>query len=105
IRKEARFTGIENAPLPWLVSSGRALLLRSNVRFLFGSYFEHSLEKYDVVFCYLSPAAMPAIWLKAKKEMKPGTLLLSYEFLIPNEIPDICLNVEQDKPQLYGWRI
>jgi hypothetical protein len=35
------------------------------------------------VFAYLSPAAMPALWRKAQREMRPGSLLVSYEFEIP----------------------
>jgi hypothetical protein len=45
-------------------------------------------------FAYLSPAAMLALWHKARAEMRPGTLLLSYEFHIPGTTPDLVIQPE-----------
>lgn len=105
-RPESAFTGIELAPLPWVVSSLRALmrrLPRGRVEFMRGDYDCLQFAAFDVVFAYLSPAAMPALWQKARTEMRSGTLLLSYEFAIPDAPPQIVLQPEQDGPFLYGW--
>jgi len=104
-RPESRFIGIEIAPLPWLVSSLRARLGASGARFERGDYGHLNFADYDVVFAYLSPAAMPALWRKARAEMRSGTLLLSYEFIIPGTTPDIVLSPDTSGAQLYGWRI
>jgi hypothetical protein len=61
------------------------------------------LSDYDVVFAFLSPAAMPALWRKASAEMRPGTLLLSYEFSIPGTTPHIIDHPVENGPALYGW--
>ncbi|WP_374580259.1 class I SAM-dependent methyltransferase [Pseudoduganella sp.] len=82
-RPESTVTGIELAPVPWLVSRLRAALTGSRARFLRGDYEQLDFADYDLVFAYLSPAAMPALWRKAQREMRPGTLLASYEFGIP----------------------
>ncbi len=90
-RPDSTISGIELAPLPWLVSHMRARLRGARVRFMRGDYLRLDFAAYDVVFAYLSPAAMPALWEKAHSEMRPGTLLLSYEFVIPGQVPDIAL--------------
>jgi hypothetical protein len=104
-RGDCRFSGVEIAPLPWCISYLRARLMRSKALFLLQNYLSLNLQAYDFVFAYLSPAAMPALWQKAKAEMRPGTMLLSYEFTIPGLEPDLCINTGDNAPILYAWRI
>lgn len=104
-RAESAFTGIEVAPLPWLASLLRARMGGSRGRFIRGNYGRLDFAHYDVVFAYLSPAAMPALWRKASMEMRPGTLLLSYEFMIPGIAPDVVTTPKPGGASLYGWRI
>lgn len=99
------FYGVEIAPLPWLVSFFRAFMRKLRVKFYFGSYTVLKLSDFDVVFCYLSPAVMPKIWEKVHQEMRPGSLFLSYEFIVPGVIPDLSLEIESDGSMLYGWHI
>ena len=68
-----------------------------------GDYERLDLGDYDVVFAYLSPAAMGALWRKASAEMRPGSLLLSYEFVIADKAPDITIVPTGRGPSLYGW--
>jgi hypothetical protein len=103
-RPESTFAGIELAPLPWLASRLRAALAgRANARFVRGDYERLDLGAYDAVFAYLSPAAMGALWRKASAEMRPGSLLLSYEFGIADKTPDIVITPTGRGPVLYGW--
>jgi SAM-dependent methyltransferase len=103
-RRDGHFTGIELAPLPWLVSRLRGRSQRSTAHFVRGDYEGLNLADFDVVFAYLSPAAMPALWQKAQREMRPGTLLLSYEFPIPGQPADVTVLPLPHGPFLYGWR-
>ncbi|MFL6658988.1 MAG: class I SAM-dependent methyltransferase [Massilia sp.] len=102
-RPESVFFGIELAPLPWLVSSLRARLSGSAARFVRGDYEYLDFANYDAVFAYLSPAAMPGLWRKAASEMRPGTILLSYEFLITEKAPDLSIVPTGRGPTLYVW--
>jgi hypothetical protein len=101
-RPESRFEGIELAPLPWLVSRVRQVA-GARCRFLRGDYHRLDFGAYDVVFAYLSPAAMPALWAKARAEMRSGTLLLSHEFAVPGVAPQIVRPTRANGPMLYGW--
>lgn len=102
-RPESTFVGIELAPLPWIVSRLRARLSGSSARFVRGDYEQLDFANYDLVFAYLSPAAMSALWSKAAREMRPGTMLLSYEFLIREKAPDISIVPIGRGPSLYVW--
>jgi SAM-dependent methyltransferase len=102
-RPDSTFFGIELAPLPWFVSSLRAKLTGSNARFVRGDYEHVDFANYDAVFAYLSPAAMSALWRKAAREMRPGAILLSYEFLITEKAPDISIVPTGRGPALYVW--
>jgi SAM-dependent methyltransferase len=103
-RPEGEFIGIELAPLPWIASLLRARMSRSRARFIRGDYDALDLAQFDVVFAYLSPAAMPALWQKVQREMRPGSLLLSYEFPIFGAPPDLTVLPNPHGPVLYGWR-
>ncbi len=102
-RPESTFVGIELAPLPWLVSRLRARLGASSARFVRGDYEQLDFANYDAVFAYLSPAAMSALWRKAAREMRPGAILLSYEFLITEKAPDMSIVPMGRGPALYVW--
>ena len=102
-RPESRFEGIELAPLPWLASLLRAKLARSPAHFIRGDYEQLDFGAYDAVFAYLSPAAMPALWNKAAREMRPGSVLFSYEFVIADRPPSRIVTPYREGPRLYQW--
>ena len=102
-RPQASVTGIELAPLPWLASWLRARLLRSRARFLLGDYDKLDFGSFDAVFAYLSPAAMTALWEKARREMRPGSMLMSYEFAIDGHPPSVSLCLQDTGRTLYIW--
>ena len=100
---ESVFEGIEVAPLPWFISKFRARITQNRGRFLLGDYERLDFSQYDVIFAYLSPAAMPSLWKKAAAEMRHGALLLSYEFPIPGTTPVFIAPQAAGGPSLYGW--
>ncbi|MBJ7313851.1 class I SAM-dependent methyltransferase [Rugamonas sp. CCM 8940] len=102
-RADVDCVGIELAPLPWLLSRLRAALAGSRARFLRGDYEELDFAQFDLVFAYLSPAVMGQLWRKAAAEMRPGSLLLSYEFAIVGRPPDKTIHATAGGAALYGW--
>jgi hypothetical protein len=94
------------APLLWLVSWLRARIVHSRARFIRGDYTHLDFAQYDVVFAYLSPAAMLALWEKSRAEMRPGSMLLSYEFSIPGISADVIVETmpQSEGATLYAWR-
>ncbi|MFC5512856.1 class I SAM-dependent methyltransferase [Massilia jejuensis] len=102
-RPDAQVTGIELAPLPWLASHLRARLSGSRARFIRGDYESLDFGRYDAIFAYLSPAAMTALWRKARREMRAGSILMSYEFAIPEAPPNASLFLHDTGRTLYIW--
>ena len=91
-RPDCRFTGIELAPATWAI--GRLLLRgHANVEWLRGDLFSPDWSGYDLVYAFLSPVPMPAVWAKAIAEMRPGSLLVSNSFEVPGHEADAVIEV------------
>lgn len=86
-RPEGSFVGVEASPLSWAVAALRCLA-RPNAHLRLGSLWGAGLENADVVFAFLSPVPMGALWTKVQGEMRPGTLFLSHTFAVPGVEPD-----------------
>ena len=107
-RPESQFCGVEIAPVPWLVSFLRIFHSNLPVRFIRSNYEQLNFAEFDVVFAYLSPAVMPAVWMKVTREMKKGALFISYEFPIPQVEADLCIYPEKsviNNATIFIWRI
>lgn len=104
-RPDSIIIGVELAPLPWLISWLRGHIKHSSAKFLRADYATLNFAEFDVVFAYLSPAAMTDLWEKAKDEMRPGSLLLSYEFNIQQQTADVIIQTDRMRMPLYAWYI
>ncbi|GHT91394.1 hypothetical protein AGMMS49545_07250 [Betaproteobacteria bacterium] len=78
MRPDLSLAGIDNAPLPWFV--GWLRTRNTRIGWFWGDFWKHSLAPYQVVYCFLSPAPMRALWAKACREMTPGSLFISNAF-------------------------
>ena len=104
-RPDSQIEGIEIAPLPWMISFIRAKFRRSSATFILGNYQALDFANYDVIFAYLSPAAMRMLWDKASQEMRPGSLLISLEFEIPGVPESMRIIGNKNTPEIYVWKI
>jgi hypothetical protein len=103
--KTVRVDAWEHAPLPWLISHWRGRYF-PNYKALRRNFFTDHFAQYDVVFAFLSPAVMPNISKKIKREMRKGTLFISSSFPAPHWKPEIIIQLEdRRKTQLYCYRI
>jgi len=94
----------ERAPLPWIVTVLRGRNL-PNLAVHRRSFWECDLSDYDVVFAFLSPAPMPELAEKVRREMRVGTLLISSSFPVPGWTPETELEIEdRRKTVLYCYR-
>lgn len=90
-------SGIEYAPLPWLAGKLRLLLSGVSCPLWRGDFWGWSLAPYDCVYAYLSPVPMPALWAKARAEMRRGSLFVSNSFPVPDIKPDAVIKLND------GW--
>lgn len=82
-----RARGVENAPAVYLAArilslvSGKGEIRR-------GDLWKTDVSEEDVVYAFLSPAPMVALWQKLSSEMKPGSLFVSNSFAVPDIDPE-----------------
>lgn len=79
---EHHFTGIESAPLPWLIARIAARRCK-NLRIVRGDFFAHDWSAYDVVYAFLSTHPMARVEDKARAELRAESLLISKDFAAP----------------------
>ncbi|MCL2645314.1 MAG: class I SAM-dependent methyltransferase, partial [Betaproteobacteria bacterium] len=91
-RPDARLTGIENAPAPFALARLRARK-HPAITVIQGNLFALPWTGYDLVYVFLSPVPMRDVWEKARREMKPGSLLVSNSFGIPGIEPNLVIEV------------
>lgn len=102
LRPDLIVTGVEMAPLNWLISRSR---LGSRATVQLGSLWDVDLSGYDIVYAYLSPAPMAQLWDKVQKEMAPGSLLVSNTFTVPGAEPDETVELHDlSRARLLIWR-
>jgi hypothetical protein len=100
-----RAIGVETAPMVWLVSAllskirGRGQILRQDI-------WSADIAGEDLVYAFLSTEPMPALYEKAKREMKPGSLLVSNSFAVPGVAPDETWELpDRRKTRLYLYEM
>ncbi len=98
-------SGIEIAPLPWVISAVRAIFSGTSVKFTLGDYRQLDFASLDVVFAYLSPAVMGPVWQKVQQEMRPGCLFVSSEFPVPEVNASRIIYPAVNAPALYIYQI
>jgi len=107
VRPDGRYYGIENAPLPYVLSKLRIKAGHyTNCHVQWGSMWTCDLGPYDVVFAYLSPVPMQKLWHKVKHEMRSGTLFISNSFAVPEHPPQYSITLDDlHHSTLHIWRM
>ncbi|MGQ5522967.1 methyltransferase domain-containing protein [Chitinimonas sp. PSY-7] len=105
-RADIQVDGVEHAWLTWLIARLRLAMQGSRAKVWRGELMQAPLADYDVVYAFLSPAAMPSLWDKAKREMSSGSLLVSNTFEVPGVPADKVIELNDWKgASLYLWRM
>jgi SAM-dependent methyltransferase len=104
-KPDSTVVGVELSPIIWLYSHIRQIILKIDCQFLRQDYRRMNFAKQDLIFAFLSPAAMPALYLQAQKQMKSGAILASYCFEIPCAQNESVEEIEISYGKtLYVWR-
>lgn len=103
-RPDCRFVGFEHAPLTWAWAWLSCRML-PNVDIRFGDFWAHPLDRYALVYAFLSPAPMAELWDKARAEMQSDALLVSNSFSIPGVEPASTVEVPDGRrTRFYCYR-
>lgn len=103
MRPDCRLEGIESAPAPYALS----LLLsrrQPTIALARGDFFGISWGGYDLVYAFLSPVPMAAVWRKASAELSPGAVLVSNSFPVEDVEPEQVIDVDdRRRTRLYCY--
>jgi SAM-dependent methyltransferase len=99
------FEGVELAPLPVALAWLRARLSGGLFSVRRVDLWTLSFGEYDVVYAFLSPVPMNALWSKVRAEMKPGSLFVSNTFLPDGPPPDLTIPLRGRGRALHAWRL
>lgn len=102
---EIKVDAWELAPIPWLISKMRGRTIPNYTAYR-QNFFHANIERYDVIFAFLSPAVMPEIGAKIKHNMRSGTLFVSSSFPVPDWQPESIKHIDdRRKTVLFCYRI
>lgn len=99
---EAKGVGVEIDPLRYLFSKIRFKMngLNKKVKIIKKNFHDVDVSSASVIFVYLVPEALGRLRSKLLKELKPGTLLVSFRYKI--NLPLISYNKTSD---IYLYKI
>lgn len=99
----AKSAGIERVPLFYFLSKLRVKLLDQSrqVKIIRGDLFKQDLSKADVITVYLFVRANAKLKEKFKRELKPGSRIVSRSF----KIPGWPLKMMDGKDKLYLYEV
>jgi hypothetical protein len=105
LRPADQLEGVEVAPMPYAIARLRAKFARGRFKVYRTDFWGESLAGYDVVYAFLSPVPMPALWQKVTAEMRPGSLFVSNTFDVPGAPPDRVITLGEGRRALLVWRL
>jgi hypothetical protein len=77
---ETYLTGMEYSFLPCMISRMQIAFVKSKIKILKKNFLDEDLSKADVIYCFLSIRLMELLKEKFKKELRPGAIVISYQF-------------------------
>ena len=102
----ARATGFEIGPLPYLLSKiSEMQTRRRNARIKYASFLKADLSDSTHIFMYLFPYMVEQLFAKFQKELRPGTEVISCDFPFKSKEPirTITINGGVSKHTLYVY--
>jgi SAM-dependent methyltransferase len=103
----ARGVGIELNPRLVEISRqvAREAQVDDRVRFIEGDLFTSDISAATVVTLFLSSSVNNELEPKLRRELKPGTRIVSHQFGIGKWAPQETVRAEEDRTNLYLWRV
>jgi len=98
-------TGYEISPLPYAISKIRQLAhIKRHINLRFKNLYSADLSRYDIIYVYGLPLKLNQQLLpKLRKEVRPGTLILSYNFSIKSQKPIEIMRHKWRRLMVYRW--
>src|SRR5680860_615217 len=100
-KKSLRAVGYELALYPYLKAQFNKFFQASRVKIKRQDFLRQDLNKADAIFVFLNAMVMEKIGVKLKKNLRPGIIVVSYGFTIPNWEPLKRLDTNPSRTYIY----
>ncbi len=104
---DSNVIGYENSPIVY--GTSKCFLICSscpNLELKYADFYGKELQDAALIVCYLFPKAMERLSVKFKHELKPGTLIASNTFALPNWQPEKVLEIDDFfHTKIYLYRV
>jgi len=97
----SKYIGIEYSFLPYLLTKIKIKLTKSKIKIIQANFLKIDLKDADIIYLYLIPDIMQKLGKKIKNECKPGTIIISHRFSIPEIKLEKILNFNNNKFYFY----
>ncbi|MFA5135013.1 MAG: class I SAM-dependent methyltransferase [Patescibacteria group bacterium] len=81
-RTGAQAIGFELSPWAYVLAKLNVLFRRSNVQVRYGDFYRGNINDADIIFCFLIDSVMPKVQQLLERQLKPGTIVISFAFPI-----------------------
>ncbi len=88
-RKEPKgmYCGYESSLYPYLLAKFRIWRNKAPIQVYRKNFFHADLRNTDKIYMFLLPRVMDRLLPKLQKELRPGTMLVSTDFMFSNKTP------------------
>ena len=101
---QAKLIGIEYSFLPYLIGQIQNSLTGCKLKILKENFLKADLSEADVIYCYLNQATMKKLAAKFSQECRPGTVIISYLFSLPDRESEKVIEAGK-REKIYFYRI
>ena len=95
--------GFEYALIPYLIARIQNSFLKTKLEIRRRDIFKVSIEKADIIYCYLNIKTMEKLAKKFKQECRSGCVVISYQFPIPGKESFKTLEINKNN-KIYFYR-
>jgi hypothetical protein len=79
-----KLVGVEYATIPYLIGQIQNSFTGSKLKLIKKNIFAVDINEADIIYCYLNRDTMVTLEKKFQVECRQGTVIVSYNFLLPN---------------------
>jgi trans-aconitate methyltransferase len=101
---KAELIGVEYSFLPYIIGQIQNSFIGDKLKIIKQNFLKVDLSQANVVYCYLNIETMKKLAVKFEKECRPGTIIISYLFPLPNMESEKILKIRHEKDKVYFYR-
>ncbi len=101
----AKGTGFEIDPFVYFIARFKQIFFKWKGEIIRGNFLKHDISDADIVICYMLPRSLKKFQKKFDRELKKGTLVVSYAFHIGDWKPKKIIDKDGKISRIFIYAI